>query len=226
MNAKKANPITSSNRSSFEGSRRANAPVSKTSRSATPGSHHANVRDDRQQSTGSAARDLLELLSSEDVNRASKIAAISWSRDVNALVDVAASDAPTYLRRDALQRIDEVLNGTPLAPEHVESLVSCLKEKSLLAYAVILMDIADFDWCARCDKSVVDALCVALYECRSLHETVLLEDTFTHLMNSRPDLGSSLLACSPGTVHLKASYAPLIVNNVVYLDMTTENNVA
>ena len=96
----------------------------------------------------------------------------------------------------------------------------------IIAFAVVLMDIADFDWCGRCDEGTVDALCLALHECQGLHETVLLEDAFAHLIHTRPDLGRNLRACSPGPLHLKAMYQPVVAHNVVYVDLSRENNVA
>ncbi len=162
----------------------------------------------------------------DDATRAVKIAAVSRLADTLPLVALAASDAPAYLRKDALLRLDELLDGKPLSRVDLERLVPCLRDKDLIAYAVVLMDIADFDWCARCDSGTVDALCLALHECQGLHETVLLEDTFAHLMHARPDLGRSLRACSPGELHLKAMYMPVVANNVVYIDLTREDNVA
>lgn len=162
----------------------------------------------------------------DDATRAVKIAAVSRLADTLPLVALAANDAPAYLRKDALLRLDELLDGKPLSRVDLERLVPCLRDKDLIAYAVVLMDIADFDWCARCDSGTVDALCLALHECQGLHETVLLEDTFAHLMHARPDLGRSLRACSPGELHLKAMYMPVVANNVVYIDLTREDNVA
>lgn len=162
----------------------------------------------------------------EGVSSAAKIATVARLTDPEPLMVLAASDAPAYLRRDALLRLDELLDGTPLDQASAERLVPCLRHRGLIAYAVVLMDIADFDWCARCDERTVDALCLALHECQELNETILLEDTFAHLIHARPDLGHNLRACSPGKVHLQAMYKPLVVHNVVYVNMATEDNVA
>lgn len=86
------------------------------------------------------------------------------------------------------------------APRRVrdaQRLVACLSEKSLIAFAVALMDMSDYDWPSHCDVTSVGALCEALYSCTSIHETVLLEDACAHLAHRRPDLLSSIGACAP-----------------------------
>lgn len=170
--------------------------------------------------------DSLARVFDEQASRAAKIATVARLEDAAALVSLAASDAPAYLRKDALQRLDGLMDGEPLGTADLERLVPCLRERELVAFAVVLMEIADFDWCARCDEKAVDALCLALHECRCLHESVLLEDAFACLVNARPDLGRNLRACSPGSAHLKAMYRPLVVKSMVYIDMTREDNVA
>ena len=179
---------------------------------------HAEAR--RPAPSGSRRLDPLARIFDANASRAAKIAAVSRLADPVPLVTLAASDAPAYLRRNALLRLDELMDGRPLARTDLERLVPCLRDKELIAFAVVLMDIADFDWCARCDEGTVDALCLAL------HETVLLEDTFAHLVHTRPDLGRNLRACSPGPLHLKAMYQPVVAHNVVYVDLAREDNVA
>ena len=173
----------------------------------------AHVEARRPAPSGSRRLDPLARIFDANASRAAKIAAVSRLADPVPLVTLAASDAPAYLRRNALLRLDELMDGRPL-------------DKELIAFAVVLMDIADFDWCARCDEVTVDALCLALHECQGLHETVLLEDTFAHLVHTRPDLGRNLRACSPGPLHLKAMYQPVVAHNVVYVDLAREDNVA
>ena len=184
---------------------------------------HAEAR--RPVPSGSRRLDPLARIFDANARRA-KIAAVSRLADPVPLVTLAASDAPAYLRRNALLRLDELMDGRPLARTDLERLVPCLRDKELIAFAVVLMDIADFDWCARCDEGTVDALCLAPHECQGLHETVLLEDTFAHLVHTRPDLGRNLRACSPGPLHLKAMYQPVVAHNVVYVDLAREDNVA
>ena len=67
----------------------------------------------------------------------------------------------------------------------------------IVAVAVALMDMSDYDWPSHCDVTSVGALCEALYSCTSIHETVLLEDSCAHLAHRRPDLLSSIGACAP-----------------------------
>ncbi|OUO87809.1 hypothetical protein B5F44_04945 [Gordonibacter urolithinfaciens] len=186
----------------------------------------AHVEARRPAPSGSRRLDPLARIFDANASRAAKIAAVSRLADPVPLVTLAASDAPAYLRRNALLRLDELMDGRPLARTDLERLVPCLRDKELIAFAVVLMDIADFDWCARCDEVTVDALCLALHECQGLHETVLLEDTFAHLVHTRPDLGRNLRACSPGPLHLKAMYQPVVAHNVVYVDLAREDNVA
>ena len=185
---------------------------------------HAEAR--RPALSGSRRLAPLARIFDANASRATKIAAVSRLADPVPLVTLAASDAPAYLRRNALLRLDELMDGRPLARTDLERLVPCLRDKELIAFAVVLMDIADFDWCGRCDEGTVDALCLALHECQGLHETVLLEDAFAHLIHTRPDLGRNLRACSPGALHLKAMYQPVVAHNVVYVDLSRENNVA
>ena len=130
--------------------------------------------------------ELMAFLSNVDVSRVAKIVAVS-----------SIGNGPSFVRRNALHRIDELCDRTPLDVRDAQRLVACLSEKSLIAFAVALMDMSDYDWPSHCDVTSVGALCEALYSCTSIHETVLLEDACAHLAHRRPDLLSSIGACAP-----------------------------
>ncbi|MEG0417813.1 hypothetical protein [Gordonibacter sp.] len=218
MNAKKSAGCLPQNRSSYQLEKTgfvAHAMLPSTSSAAS-----------RVPVTELAERDLLAFFASDQASRVSKIVAIASLSDTAKLVALAAHDLPLFARRDALLRLDAVLDGRPLPADDLARLAPCLAEQALIAYTVTLMDIADYDWCAHCDEGTVTALCLALDQHQSAHESILLEDAFAHLMHSRPDLGRNLRACSPGKLHLKAMYDPLLVNNMVYIDLTKEDNVA
>ena len=117
--------------------------------------------------------------------------------DIALLLAIAAGNGPSFVRRNALHRIDELCDRTPLDVRGAQRLVACLSEKSLIAFAVALMDMSDYDWPSHCDVTSVGALCEALYSCTSIHETVLLEDACDPLAHRRPDLLSSIGACAP-----------------------------
>lgn len=125
------------------------------------------------------------------------IVAVSSIDDIDLLLAIAAGNGPSFVRRNALHRIDELCDRTPLDVRDAQRLVACLSEKSLIAFAVALMDMSDYDWPSHCDVTSVGALCEALYSCTSIHETVLLEDACAHLAHRRPDLLSSIGACAP-----------------------------
>lgn len=169
--------------------------------------------------------ELIAFIADPDVTRASKISTIAKLNDVDLLIALAAADVEIFARRDALLRIDELCNSTPLPQADVERLAPCLEFKELIAYAVVLMDMSDYDWCAHCGEHTVDALCAAMYECQSMHESVLLEDTFAHLSHARPDLNKSLRACSPDKFLTEDTYAPT-TPTVMYLDRYPVDNVA
>lgn len=224
MNAKNNDARMLKNRTSLEGSDRVDNLARKTTLAVLNGTFPSNVRG--LPATAAQEAQMCALVCNPHMSRASKIAALSTCEDVASLVDVATSEAPLFARRSALQRIDEVLEGKPLEEKDLQRLVAGLAHKELIAFTVALMDVAGYDWCAYGDEALVGSLGVALHECQSLHETILLEDAFAQLINARPDLGRNLRACSPGKLHLRAMYAPLVVNNVVYVDLTKENNVA
>ena len=163
--------------------------------------------------------ELIAFIADPDVTRASKISTIAKLPDVDLLIALAAADVEIFARRDALLRIDELCDSTPLPQADVERLAPCLEFKELIAYAVVLMDMSDYDWCAHCGEHTVDALCAAMYE------SVLLEDTFAHLSHARPDLNKSLRACSPDKFLTEDTYAPT-TPTVMYLDRYPVDNVA
>ena len=132
--------------------------------------------------------ELMAFLSNVDVSRVAKIVAVSSIDDIDLLLAIAAGNGPSFVRRNALHRIDELCDRTPLDVRGAQRLVACLSEKSLIAFAVALMDMSDYDWPSNCE---------ALYSCTSIHETVLLEDACAHLAHRRPDLLSSIGACAP-----------------------------
>ena len=140
--------------------------------------------------------ELMAFLSNVDVSRVAKIVAVSSIDDIDLLLAIAAGNGPSFVRRNALHRIDELCDRTPLDVRDAQRLVACLSEKSLIAFAVALMDMSDYDWPSHCDVTSVGALCEALYSCTSIHETVLLEDACAHLAHRRPDLLSSIGALS------------------------------
>lgn len=141
--------------------------------------------------------ELMAFLSNVDVSRVAKIVAVSSVDDLDLLLAIAVGNSPDFVRRNALHRIDELCDRTPLDARDAQRLAACLSEKSLVAFAVALMDMSDYDWPAQCDVTSVGALCEALYDCTSIHETVLLEDACAHLAHRRPDLLSSIGVCTP-----------------------------
>lgn len=169
--------------------------------------------------------ELLAFIANPDERRAAKISTIAALEDIDLLIAVAIADVPLFARKGALLRIDEICDGQPLSPSDVERLVPCLNEKDLLAFTVVLMDMSDYDWCAQCDEHTVSSLCAAMYECQSMHESVLLEDAFAHLSHTRPDLSKSLRACSPEKFLTEDTYAP-VTPTVMYLDRYPVDNVA
>lgn len=181
-----------------------------------------------QKADSGALRDpeLLAFMADAGASRVSRIAKIASLSDIDLLIAVAVGSGPTFVRRNAIQRIDELCIDEPLREQDIRRLVPCLNEKDLFASTVALMDAADFDWCAQCTESTVDVLCAAMYETTSMYETVLLEDAFAHLAHSRRDLNKSLCACSPEKFLMKNTYAPISMPPVMAFDPTKKNNVA
>lgn len=142
-------------------------------------------------------RDMLALAESREINRVVATALITRLADTDLLVSIASSRAQIFVRRSALQQLDALREEQPLSPSELDRLVPCLGVQELFAYAVALMDACGYDWCARCDASVADVMCSALYAATGIHEEVLVEDAFLQLAHARPDLAGSLRSCSP-----------------------------
>ena len=137
------------------------------------------------------------LAESREINRVVGTALISRLTDVDILVSIAAGRGQIFVRRGALQQLDALRERQPLSPSELDRLLPCLNVQELFAYAVALMDACGYDWCARCDASVADVMCSALYAATGIHEEVLVEDAFLQLAHARPDLAGSLRSCSP-----------------------------
>ncbi|CAK7048787.1 MAG: hypothetical protein PEGG_02056 [Paraeggerthella hongkongensis] len=162
--------------------------------------------------------ELLAFAASDRVSRAARIAATAALDDVDLLISLACADVATFVRRDALRRIEEVLDGGPVAAEKIERLLPCLGDPDLIAFAVALMDESGFDWCARCDRGVGHVLCAAMSGCRSINESVLLEDAFAQLAHCRPDLRADLQACTPESFIPRTVYTPMIASGSLLVD--------
>lgn len=159
----------------------------------------AGLRGEKLHATvaGMDGREVLDVLESREVSRVVRIAVVAKLVDVDLLVSAASSDAEPFVRRGALQRLDELQQRHPLSPGQLERLVPCLRQGELLAAAIVLMDSAGFDWCARSDERVADAMCAALYNAQGIMEEVVIDDAFAQLAHCRPDLAGSLRSCSP-----------------------------
>lgn len=163
-------------------------------------------------------RELLAFLGDEDAPLAARIASVAALDDVALLVAVACAEAPALIRRDALQRLDEVRDGNPLGDGVCRLLVPCLDEKELVAYTVVLMDESGYDWCASCAEGVAHVLCEAMSGCASIHEAILLEDAYAQLAHSRPDMRADLQACVPESFIPRTVYTPMIASGPLLVD--------
>ncbi|HIS40992.1 MAG TPA: hypothetical protein IAC12_09220 [Candidatus Aphodovivens avistercoris] len=168
---------------------------------------------------------LLAVVEGDEASRAVQIALVSRLDDAELLIDIALSAVRIPARRDALQRLDAVQQDAPLATAQLERLVPCLREGALLPWAVVLMDAAGFDWCARSDAAVADALCAASYSCVGIHEEVLVEDAFAQLAHYRPDLAGCLRACRPEQF-LPSALQPFPVRAITLIGRARCDNVA
>ena len=144
--------------------------------------------------------DLVAFMASDHASRIVRTVCVEFIDDVDLLVVLASRQLPTFVRKGALQRIGSALDGRPLTQAQARKLVSCLDHPDLIAFAVELMNGADYDWCARCTEHTADVLCAALYNARGILEDVLVEDAFAQLSFARPDLRGSLRSCSPERV--------------------------
>ena len=89
--------------------------------------------------------EMIALIADPEVRRAAKISTIAKLNDTDLLIAIAAADVPVFARRDALLRIDELCDGEPLSGRDIDRLIPCLYVKDLIAYTVVLMDMADYD---------------------------------------------------------------------------------
>lgn len=70
--------------------------------------------------------ELMAFLSNVDVSRVAKIVAVSSIDDIDLLLAIAAGNGPSFVRRNALHRIDELCDRTPLDVRGAQRLVACL----------------------------------------------------------------------------------------------------
>ena len=161
-----------------------------------------------------------------EARRALVPAVVASIEDVHLLTSIATGTGPAFAKRDALRRIDELREVHPLSAREAERLASCLNDKDLVAAALVVLDESDFDWCACCDASTVSALCAALYQSTSVHESVILEDAYAHLIHSRLDLSASLRACNPEAYLMRTMYAPIDPRSAAFIDLSEKGNVA
>lgn len=169
--------------------------------------------------------ELLGVLTDEAVSRVVAISIVSRIEDADLLADIAVSGARTFIRRDALQRLDVLQERTPLTRRQLTRLTPCLYEGALLPWTVALMDAAGFDWCARSDEAVAQAMCAALYSAQGIQEEVIVDDAFAQLAHCRPDLVGSLRACSPERF-LPQALQPSQLHTITLIDVTRRDNVA
>lgn len=179
----------------------------------------------REAVAGLTRQEAQELAESRSASRAVRIAVVSRLDDADLLVSIAAGPAETFVRRNALQRLDELQQAEPLSRSQLERLVCCLRCGELLPWAVALMDAAGFDWCARSDAAVADALCAALYGCSGIQEEVVVDDAFAQLAHCRPDLAGSLRSCSPERF-LPQALQPSVLRTITLVDIARCDDVA
>lgn len=170
--------------------------------------------------------EVLAFLADGSVGRGARLAAVASLDDVDVLIEVAVGAVPLFVRSAALRRIDELCDGVPLPESQIRRLVPCFDEPKLIAFAIVLMDVGDYDWCVHCTRGTVDSLCSALYDNPSIHETVILEDAFAYLAHSRPDLREWLQAYKPDQFLNQTTFAPVSLGNVFYTGPSQEANVA
>ena len=172
------------------------------------------------------APEVLAFVANEGVSRAVRMAVVASIEDVRLLASIATGTGPIFAKRDALRRIDELRDVHPLSAREAGRLAPCLNDKDLVAAALVVLDESDFDWCACCDASTVSALCAALYQSTSVHESVILEDAYAHLTHSRLDLSASLRACNPEAYLMRTMYAPIDPRSAAFIDLSEKGNVA
>lgn len=174
---------------------------------------------------GLSRQEVLDVVENPTVSRVVRIAVVFRLDDVDLLADIAAGKGEPFVRRDALERLDALQQETPLSPAQLERLTCCLHEGELFPAVVALMDAAGFDWCARCDAEVADAMCHALYNCSGLRDEVIVDDAFAQLAHCRPDLAGSLRACSPERF-LPHALQPTPARTITLIDIVRRDDVA
>lgn len=172
-----------------------------------------------------SAQEALDVVENPLVSRAVRIALVMRLDDPDMLVRIATGNGEMFVRRDALERLDALLQQQPLSRSQLETLTVCLREGSLLSSAVTLMESAGFDWCAYCDEAVCGALCHALYNCHGIQEEVVVEDAFSQLAHCRPDLAPSLRKCSPERF-LPLSMQPPLARTIALTTVVRRDDVA
>lgn len=189
-----------------------------------PNSHQV-VRQMATETFGKS--EFLEFLANENISRGVRMAAIASSNNLDLLISVATVvSTPMFIRKNALQRIDQICAGTPLERKALRRLIPCLREKDLIAFAIVIMDMADYDWCAHCNEGTVDIFFIALSECRCIHETILLEDYIAQLAYRRHDLKRALQSHDLEKLLMESTHAPTDPNNILFPDFSPEKIIA
>lgn len=170
--------------------------------------------------------ELFAFIVDESVSRASRIASISRIDDIELLISLASSDAPLFVKKNALQRLDELWGTKAIEKELLYHLLPSLDEKELIAHTVTLLDMYELDWAQYCTPKTVEALSFAMYECSDIHTSIILEDAFAYLTHKRPDLGENLRAYNPEGYHLRTTYTPIISEKSLFADLHRKPNVA
>lgn len=171
--------------------------------------------------------EFLEFVANDQISRGVRMAALASSTDLDLLISVATViSSPMFIRKNALQRIDQLCDGTPLERNALRRLIPCLREKDLIAYTIIIMDMSDYDWCAHCNEGTVDIFFIALSETRCIHETILLEDYIAQLAYRRHDLRKALRSHDLEKLLMESTHAPTDPNNVIFPDFSPEKIIA
>lgn len=186
----------------------------------------AQSKADKNQSTQNRGEDfhkleVLTLLPNSGVSRSARIALISRLTTVDLLIDIAVSDSPLFIRKNALLRIDELCDGKPLEKSDLDRLVPCLNYQELVAFVITLMDMSNYEWCDHCDERTVGVLCLALFECTGIHEEVLLEDALAHLSHVRKDLQRFVSASRP--LRFSGQSLGVSANQIDFMEMPHDN---
>ena len=189
-----------------------------------PNSHHVA----RKMATDTFGKsEFLEFVANENINRGVRMAAIASSVNLDLLISVATVlSTPMFIRKNALQRIDQLCDGIPLDRVALRRLIPCLREKDLIAFAITIMDMSDYDWCAHCNEGTVDIFFIALSETRCIHETIILEDYIAQLAYCRHDLRKALHFHDLEKLLMQSTHAPTDPNNILFPDFSPEKIIA